>query len=381
MSNALIITSVASMVDQFLLPSAYLLQDMGYNVTVACNFEKGSTCSVEKIAELKKILEAHNIEYIQVDFERNATQIIKNRVAYKQLLHILSEQKFDLIHCHSPVGGMLGRLAARKARKNGAQVLYTAHGFHFYKGAPLKNWLMYYPVEKFCSRFTDVLITINQEDYALAKKKMKSKKVEYVPGVGIDLSRFRNAMVDRAEKRREIGVPEDAFLLVSVGEVNENKNHQVIVKAMAKLNNPQIHYVIAGVGNQTENLINLSETLQISNQLHLLGYRQDINEIDSVADVCCFPSLREGLGLGAIEGMACGLPIITSNVHGINDYSEDGVTGYKCSPHDVDGFAESISKLVTDQDVRKKMSEQNKKLVERYSINEILPRMKSIYES
>lgn len=380
MSNALIITSVASMVDQFLLPSMYLLQEMGYKVFVACNFEKGSTCSNERVTELKKTLEAHGIEYYQVDFERNATQIIKNRIAYKQLLSILSGNKFDLIHCHSPVGGMLGRLAARKARKTGTQVIYTAHGFHFYKGAPLKNWLMYYPVEKFCSRFTDTLITINQEDYALAKKKMKSKKVEYIPGVGIDLSRFRNAKVDRAEKRREIGVPEDAFLLVSVGEVNENKNHQIIVNAMALLNNPQIHYAIAGIGDQEEYLKKLSNDLGVSKQLHLLGYRKDIPEIDSCADVFCFPSLREGLGLGALEAMACGLPIITSNIHGINDYSEDGVTGYKSSPNDIEGFANAISKLFSDYTMRNNMGCNNIKISERYCINEILPLMKNIYE-
>ena len=305
-----------------------------------------------------------------------------NVMAIKQLRKLVKENGYDIVHCHTPNAAVVTRLACRKLRKKrGLKVFYTAHGFHFYKGAPLLNWLVFYPVEKLCARFTDVLITINQEDYALAKKKMKAKRVEYVAGVGVDLSRFDNVEVDREAKRREIGVPEDAFLLISVGELNENKNHQVIIKAMAKLNNPKVHYAIAGKGEKSEFLIELAKKLGVSEQLHLLGYRRDIPELNASADVFCFPSLREGLPVAPIEAMACGLPTIVSSVRGIDDCSENGVTGYKCSSHDVDGFAESISKLVTDQDVRKKMSEQNKKVVERYSINEILPRMKSIYES
>lgn len=381
MSNALIITSVASMVEQFLMPSICLLQDMGYDVEVACNFEKGSSCNLESIKLLKKELSEKNVKIHQIDFERNVFNIFQNLRAYKQLTAVVKSYHFDLIHCHSPIGGMLGRLSAVKSRKNGSKVFYTAHGFHFHKGAPLLNWLIYYPIEKFCSLFTDTIITINHEDYSLAKRKMKAKHVEYVPGVGVDLTRFENIEVDRAAKRREIGVPEDAFLLMSVGELNENKNHQVIIKAMAKLGNKNVHYAIAGKGDKKDFLINLADSLGVGEQLHLLGYRRDIPQLNASADAFCFPSLREGLGLGAIEGMACGLPLISSNVHGINDYSEDGVTGYKCSPFDVDGFADAIANLIENTEVKNAMSESNKQRVKCYSIDEILPLMKALYES
>lgn len=362
-------TVVQKHINVFHLPFLKLFKDEGYKTYVAAANDTG-----KENVEIQ-----YCDEYVEIDFKRNPLHP-GNITAYKKLKRLIDSEKFDIIHCHTPVGGFLGRLAAIKARKKGTKVFYTAHGFHFYKGAPLKNWLMYYPVEKFCSRFTDVLITINQEDYALAKKKMKSKKVEYVPGVGIDLSRFRNAKVDRAEKRREIGVPEDAFLLVSVGEVNENKNHQIIVNAMALLNNPKIHYAIAGIGDQEEYLKKLSNDLGVSKQLHLLGYRKDIPEIDSCADVFCFPSLREGLGLGALEAMACGLPIITSNVHGINDYSEDKVTGYKCSVKNVVEYADAIREIYEHSDMREQMSDFNRKLVERYSVDEIVTLMRRIYE-
>lgn len=379
MSNALIITSVASMVDQFLLPSAYLLQDMGYNVTVACNFEKGSTCSVEKVAELKKILEAHNIKYVQVDFERNATQIIKNRVAYKQLLHILSEQKFDLIHCHSPVGGMLGRLAARKARKNGAQVLYTAHGFHFYKGAPLKNWLMYYPVEKFCSRFTDKLITINKEDYELTKSKFKSGRLYYVPGVGINVSKFADAQVDIVSKRDEIGVPVDALMLTSVGELSKRKNHVVILRALTQIRDKNIHYVIVGKGALLDELQLFVDENGLSTQVHFLGYRKDIAEIYKASDVCCLPSIHEGLPVALMEAMASGLPCVASRIRGNTDLIDEN-GGFLVDTFDVDGYAKAILQLLNDADMRKSMGQENRKNAEQYSLDAIVENMKSIYE-
>lgn len=304
-----------------------------------------------------------------------------NLKAYSQLKKLIENGKYDIVHCHTPNASVIARLVCRKFRKkNGLKVFYTAHGFHFYKGAPKLNWLVYYPIEKICSYFTDKLITINKEDYQLAKKKMKAKEVCYVPGVGIDLSKFENIQVNRAEKRKEIGVPKDCFLLLSVGELNENKNHQIIIKALAKLNNPNVHYAIAGVGDKKDYLIQLSKDLGVSEQVHLLGYRNDVAELNCSADVFCFPSHREGLGLAAIEAMACGLPIITSNVHGINDYSDDGVTGYKTAPTNVDGFADAIQKLIINPDLVNKIGHYNVNLAKKYEISQINFMMKNIYD-
>ena len=339
---------------------------------MACNYND---------CELDSLYSQLGCNFFQIDFSRSPLSL-DNLKAYKQLKEVIKNGGYDIVHCHTPNAAVITRLVCRKLRKkNKLNVFYTAHGFHFYKGAPKLNWLVYYPVEKLCSHFTDKLITINQEDYELAKSKFKAKEVCYVPGVGIDLSRFENVEVDRREKRREIGVPEDAFLLVSVGELNENKNHQVIIRAMAKLGNPNIHYAIAGVGDKKEYLEELAQTLGVSDRLHLLGYRRDIPELNIAADAFCFPSHREGLGLAAIEAMACGLPIITSNVHGINDYSIDGVTGYKCSPTDAEGFASAIEKLLKNRDLIEKTNSSNKEYIKKYSINEIVPKVKFIYQS
>ena len=296
-----------------------------------------------------------------------------------QIRKLVKDGGYDIVHCHTPVAAMCTRLACIGARKRGTKVYYTAHGFHFFKGAPVKNWMIYYPVEKLCSYFTDVLITINKEDYALAQKKMKAKKFAYVPGVGLDVQKFADISVDKAQKRKQIGVPEDAVLLLSVGELNENKNHQVILRALARLKDPGIHYAIAGRGPQQESLEALARELGIEDRVHLLGYRTDVGELYKVSDIFCLPSHREGLGLASLEAMACGLPLITSNVHGINDYSENGISGWKCAPTDVEGFATIIQKLTQDPAARTKMGLRNLQVVKKYDLSQILPQMMGLY--
>lgn len=334
----LYVTTISLTMNSFFKEHISAFVKSGYKVDIACNFKE---------LPLHKLYGELGCNEFQVDFSRSPLSL-DNIKAYSQLKKIVESGKYDVVHCHTPNASIITRLVCRKLRKkNGLKVFYTAHGFHFYKGALLKNWLLYYPVEKFCSRFTDKLITINQEDYVLAQKKFKAKEVRYVPGVGIDLSRFQNVQADRDAKRREIGVPEDCFLLLSVGELNKNKNHQIVIKALAKLNDPNIHYAIAGVGDKKDCLLKLSEDLGVSRQIHMLGYRTDVAQLYRAADLFCFPSYREGLGLAAIEAMASALPIVTSNVHGINDYSINGVTGYKCSPNDSDELAKAISKVLT----------------------------------
>ena len=364
------ITTVASTMNAFFKPHIQMLIQEGHHVDVACNSTGWP---------IDSCYSGLGCAFHQIDFSRSPLST-SNVKAYKQLKKVIDDGNYDIVHCHTPNASVITRLVCGKFRKKtGLKVFYTAHGFHFYKGAPKLNWMIYYPIEKLCSRFTDKLITINKEDYELAKSKFKAKEVHYVPGVGVDLSRFENVEVDRAAKRHEIGVPEDAFLLLSVGELNENKNHQVIIKAIAKLNNPKIHYAIAGVGDKREYLLSLAEELGVLDKVHLLGYRNDIPELNHTADAFCFLSHREGLGLAAIEAMACGLPLITSNVHGINDYSVDGETGYKCAPTDVDGFAHSIERMAANDELRSQMSRNNIICSKKYGINQIIPLLAKVY--
>lgn len=375
--QVLILSSVASMIDQFNMPNINLLIEMGYKVHVACNFDEGNTCSCEQVEILKDNLLKLDVAYYQVDFKRNIMRLHDNIKAYKQVYNLVKENNYKFIHCHSPIGGVVARLIGNITR---TKVIYTAHGFHFYKGAPLKNWILYYPIEKMLSRYTDVLITINKEDFSRAKRKFKAKNIEYIPGVGIDTEKFRSVIVKKELKRQEVGIPKDSFVILSVGELNKNKNHEVIIKAIARLCNPQIHYIICGKGPAEKYLVSLIKRLNISNQVHLLGFRTDVASIYKISDVFAFPSLREGLGMAALEAMACGLPIITSNVHGIVDYSFNGVTGYVCNPTDIEKFANAIELLANDEVIRNKIKEYNLCSIKKFNIKESLRVMAKVYE-
>ena len=375
MKKALVITSVASMVDQFLIPHIKLLREMSYEVHVACNFEQGNTCNKEQIAKLKEKLVSIGVTYYQVDFARNVSKIGKNFSAYKQVKKIIYQNKYDIIHCHSPIGGLVTRLAAKNVRKHGTKVFYTAHGFHFYKGAPKKNWLIYYPVEKICSCFTDVLITINQEDYALAQKKMKARRVEYVPGVGIDLEKFSDITVNRAEKRKELGIPENTILLLSVGELNENKNHGTVIRAIADID---VYYIIAGKGGLQEHLQGIIDKFEMTDRVKLLGFRSDVAELYKVADVFVFPSFREGLSVSVMEAMASSLPVVCSRIRGNSDLiNEDG--GSLFDPYSIEDCRGAIERVLKKN--LKCMGNVNLEKSKEFSIENVLKQMKKLYES
>lgn len=274
---------------------------------------------------------------------------------------------YDIIHCHTPVAAACTRMACKKLRKKGLKVFYTAHGFHFYKGAPLLNWLVYYPVEWYFSFFTDTLITINNEDYEFSKKHLHARNNEFVPGVGVDINKFSMVEVDKKAKRRELGVPEDCFLLLSVGELNKNKNHEVIIKALAKIKKDDIHYVIAGEGELDKELKALAAESGLKDRVHLLGFRNDVFEIYSAGDVNVFPSIREGLGLAAVEGMAAGLPLVCGDNRGTRSYAEDGINALVCPNNSANEYAENILRLYNDRDLLKKLSENTMATALRFS--------------
>lgn len=300
-----------------------------------------------------------------------------NLKSIKSVEKIVSEGKYDIVHCHTPIASIITRLACRKLRKrNGVKVFYTAHGFHFYKGAPLKNWMIYFPLEWLCSFFTDTLITINHEDLERSQKRLHAKKTAYIPGIGIDMKKFSDTVIDRASKRRELGIPEDSFLLVSVGELNRNKNHEVVIRALAKLKRPDIHYMIAGKGPLEGHLRNLAAESGIGDNIHLLGYRFDIPELYKAADADVFPSIREGLGLASLEGMASGLPLICSDNRGTREYAPDYLqVGFDPMCRDADMFAAAIERVADDGRLYDSLASLGPKIVKRFStenVNKIL---------
>lgn len=329
-------TVVKTHIMEFHIPYLKMFKEMGWETAVAArnDYENPADCVIP-----------YCDTYYNIPFERNPLKP-GNLKAYKELKHIIDEGEYDIIHCHTPVGAMLTRLAAKQARKQGTKVFYTAHGFHFYKGAPAINWILYYPVEKWLSRYTDVLITINKEDYERAKT-FKAGKVCYVPGVGIDLKKFQTNPIIRNEKRRwlchEYDIPSSATVLLSVGEVNKNKNHRVVIEALGQLKRKDIYYVICGRGPLLDEYKELSRQYKIEEQVILAGYRTDVADFYKAADVFVFPSFREGLPVAVMEAMASGLPVITTRIRGSSDLVTEGENGLLVQPKDVAGFCNAIN--------------------------------------
>lgn len=379
MKKVLIVASVVSFIEWFNKENVeYLRNDLGCEVHIACNFDYMDDTDEERTKTYLDKIRAEGVVLHNIHFARSPLGK-DNIAAYSELKNIIDSQRFDLIHCHTPTASILTRLAARGARKKGSVVMYTCHGFHFHNAAPKKNWMIYYPIEKFCSRFCDFIVTINKEDFNRAKT-FRAKNVRYIPGVGVDISRIKNTKVDKQAYKKSIGIPEDCVMLLSVGEMIERKNHEVIIRALGKLQNKNIYYVICGKGPLKEHLETLAKELGLSENVVFLGFRRDIPELCHTADISAFPSRIEGLGLAGIEAMAAGVPLVSSNVHGILDYVIDGKTGYACDPEDVDGFANAIRKLATDKELRESMREDCLKAVEPFELHNALRVMWDIYD-
>lgn len=377
MKKALIVASVASMIEQFNRENINILDGLGYQVFVSTNFTEPGNISLERARQLKEELENRGIVCIDTPFHRNPLHH-QNLKAFRILNRLVREQNIDLIHSHSPTGGILARLVGRINKVS--QNIYTAHGFHFFKGGPLLNWIAYFPVEWLLSNWTNVLITINEEDYQLAKKIFKVKSVYKIPGVGIDYNAFQGQIGSGKELRASLGLKPSDFVLLSVGELNSNKNHLTVIKALETLKDDRLKYVIVGEGRNRELLESYITGSELAQQVHLIGYRKDVAQLCDMADVFCFPSRREGFGLAAVEGMAMGLPLLTSNIRGVTEYSKAGLTGFLYNPMDVKGFSEGI-RLLMDDSCRERMSCYNREAAKQYDVSIVNQIMTEIYAS
>lgn len=348
----------------FHLPYMRWFQEQGYEVHLCCRNDTGDP----------DVQVPYCDRFIELPFERSPLDP-KNLAVYGRLRALIDENDYALIHCNTPVGGMLGRLCARGARKKGARVVYTAHGFHFFTGAPLKNWLLFYPAERFLSRFTDLLITINGEDYARAQR-FHAHSAVMINGVGVDLSRF-DMPVDRAAVRASLGLDMDTPVVITVGEHIPRKNHETVLRAMALV--PDAVTLFCGVGERQPELEALATELGISDRVRFLGFRRDVVELLAASDVFFFPSLQEGLPVSQMEAMAAGLPCVVSDVRGNRDLIRPGEGGTLRAPRDAAGFAEDISRLLSDPSLRAQMGRRNRDAMIPYGLDTVRDQMAALY--
>lgn len=373
MNKRLLVTSTDLMMVQFLVPHIIHLSENGYDVDIACSNVGG------RIEEIQQKLKGYVQNIHVVRLVRSPINPI-NLQGYKDVKKIIQSGQYDIIWTNEPVMGVVTRLAAVQARKTGTKVLYMVHGFHFFDGAPKLNWLVYYPVEKMMASKADVIVTVNREDYKRAQT-MNVKKVEYIHGIGINSDRLAPSK-EQSDIKKELGLAEDDFIVLSIGELNKNKNQKTIIHAIRLMNDDKVHYVLCGKGDQLENLEKLTKKLQLEKQVHFLGYRKDVVDICSQSDVYVMPSKREGLPVASLEAMYCGLPLVTSNIRGLVDVMEDGVTGYLCNPEDAKAFANKIKVIMENEELRKSMGKKNIKEVIPYCVQnskqEVLELLKKI---
>ena len=302
-----------------------------------------------------------------------------NYIAFKNLADLVKNNDIEVIHCNTPVGGLIGRLVGRIY--NVKKVIYTAHGFHFFKGAPfLYNTIIKF-AERIMARWTDAIITMNEEDYNAAKNfKLKNNgKVYKVHGVGIDLKKYKNILIDKNIYRQKLGFKTNDILCFSAGDLVARKNYSIAIKAISECNNENIHYLICGTGSDYKKLRELAKELKVFDRIHFLGYRTDIKELLFSSDIFLFSTLQEGLPRSLMEAMAVGLPCVVSNIRGNIDLIENGKGGYLCDVKDSQSFANAIDKLSINSELRAIMGNYNKERIKEFDISVVEKEIEKIY--
>ena len=384
--RALFVTTTASMIDQFNRGNIATLQKLGYEVHVACNLNAGNTTSDASTHKFVEDMRMIGVQVFDYPFTRAPFAYRRNLRMSLKLRKQIKKYRYKIIHCHTPVGGVVARIASAFVMgKWGGRVIYTAHGFHFYRGAPLRNWLLFYPIEREMSWLTDTLITINREDYSRVKNIFHARQIVYVPGVGVNTDVFSGKEVSpqlKQQLRREklpTGCSLEKTVLLSVGELNDNKNHIVVIEALGRIKNPAIYYYIAGIGKNKEMLEQRIHELGLEHQVFLLGYRDDISDLMRLSDVFLLPSKREGLNVSLMEAMASGLPCIVSDIRGNRDLIKENNGGYLVEPNNVDEWECVIGRIWQMQDKWSSLGEWNRERIKNFSLRKVQKQMERIY--
>jgi len=426
MRKALMHAHTAYMVTQFNIDNIKILQELGYTVDVACCWQDDdSALSLEAMADRRRKLDELGCRVIETASLRKIFNISELSKAYKQLKAEVEENKYEIVHTQSPIGGVICRLACRHARKAyGTKVIYAAHGFHFFKGAPFKNWAVFYNVEKYCSKFTDLLITINKEDYDNASTRFKAKRVVYVPGAGVDTHKFVASTGGRDRVRTELGISDDTVVLLSVGELIPRKNHIEVLQALkimmdagkicgskgvknledsvesngirahdahdfsgknkhnGSANAQKVKYLIAGRGKIDQELRDKINELGLSDMVTMLGFRQDVADVFAASDIYVFPSHQEGLPVALMEAMSVGMPVVCSSIRGNTDLIKEGQGGYLFDSKDPKTLVEALEKmLATPADTRHDMGNHNIETMKSFDKETVNTEMKKLYQS
>lgn len=363
----LYITTLSRTINAFLVPHIERLIEEGNIVNCACSIDE----------EIDKRLIDKGVRFFNIPFTRNPLHL-QNLKAYKELVKIQAENNYDFVHVHTPIAALYGRLLKLKFSK--LITIYTVHGFHFYKGAPLVNWSIYYPIEKVMSYYTDTIITINEEDYKRALK-FKIKNTHKVNGVGVDLALFNQSLFSKEVTRTKLNLDKDDFVLIMIAEVNKNKNHKQMIDAVCLLKDRGINVkvICAGDGPLLEILKNQIADRGLKGNIQFLGARSDINELITASDMGILMSYREGLPRNIMELMACKKPVIGTNIRGIRDLVVDGVNGFLVNTDNAMETAQKIEMLYHNRQLLAKLGSNAYQSIKVYEVGSILESLQDVY--
>lgn len=331
---------------KFHIPTIRLLRDHGWQVDVAC--------------KLDALVPEASMTY-NMCWERSPFTFKTFKGIY-QLQTLIQENQYDIVYCHTPVGGLVSRFAARKFRKFGTKVVYCAHGLHFFKGAPLINWLLFYPMEKLMAQFTDMLITINSEDFELVRNRFNPKlAVKLINGIGVNFSRLeiKDKKAIREAYRKKLDIPSDAFVMIYVAEIIKNKNQCMLIKTLKILRQKGLNcwLLFAGPNHQNGEFKRLTDELGLTEYVKFLGWRSDIGELMSTSDIYVASSIREGFGINLIEAQYCGLPVVATSNRGHKAIIQDGSNGFLVKINDSEAMADRIVQLISSPSLYQQMAQ------------------------
>ena len=369
MKKILYITTLSRTINAFLVPHIQMLRKQGNIVDCAC--------CIDKLVDNELIEDG--VKIYDIPFSRNPLHI-GNIKAFKKLVNLQKENNYDIVHVHTPVASVYGRLLKLKFPK--LRTIYTVHGFHFYDGAPFINWAIYYPIEKIMARFTDTMITMNSEDYERSKK-FNIQNTYKINGVGVDLSKYSLENHNKSEIRRKLNLSDDDFVILMIAEVNKNKNHKQMIDAIEILKNKgikDIKVVCAGEGVMLDEIKIYIKEKNLENNIHMLGFRTDIDELIIGCDMGILMSYREGLPRNIMELMACGKPVIGTNIRGIKDLIQSNINGYLVNIGDINKTSNAIEKIYLSRPLLDEMSKAAYESIQIYSVNKVVDQIKQILE-
>lgn len=367
MKKVLYVTTVSRTINAFLIPHIEMLLDNGYEVDCACSIDK----------PVDKELQNKGVKIFEVPFSRNPLGI-GNIKAFMRLMELQRINNYDIVHVHTPIAAIYGRLL--KLGYSNLKTIYTAHGYHFLKGGSKLSWLIYYPIEKIMAKFTDVIININKEDFEITKEKLKPRSSYFLNGVGLDLSKYKKLSKDEIlEKKKELGINDNDFIVLMIAELNKNKNHIQLINAMEILSTQysNIKVFCIGDGDMREDLEQQIISRNLQNNIFMLGYRQDVNKLINISDIGILMSYREGLPRNIMEFMASGRKVIATNIRGCRDLICNETVGTLVNVGDYEETAKAIEKYYLSRDRRFNVSNEIKK----YDIESVNSELLKIYES